>query len=85
MSTEVKAKQTKVKKVNPWTEHVKKYRSEHPGMSYKEALKGASETYKKGGVMVVEEKKTEEKPKEVKPKKTEKAKKTKKPVKTTKK
>jgi hypothetical protein len=79
MSTEVKAKKTKVKKVNPWTEHVKKYRSENPGMSFKEALKGASETYKKGGVMVVEE------PKEVKPKKTEKAKKTKKPVKTTKK
>jgi hypothetical protein len=30
-----------------WQDHVKAYRAEHPGISYKEALKGAKKTYKK--------------------------------------
>jgi len=30
-----------------WMEHVRKYREEHPGLSLKEALKAAKETYKR--------------------------------------
>ena len=29
-------------KPNPWLQHVKKYREDHPGLSYKECLKRAS-------------------------------------------
>jgi len=32
-----------------WIQHVKAYRAKHKGMSYKDALKGASKTYNKGG------------------------------------
>jgi hypothetical protein len=32
-----------------WIQHVKKYRAKHPGMSYKDALKGAKSSYKRGG------------------------------------
>ena len=31
-----------------WIAHVKAYRAKHPGMSYKDALKGAKSSYKKG-------------------------------------
>ena len=34
-------------KVNTWLMHVKAYRTAHPGISYKEALLGASTTWKK--------------------------------------
>ena len=34
-----------------WISHVKAYRAKHPGMSYKDALKGASKTYKRGGAI----------------------------------
>lgn len=37
----------KEKKPNPWREHVKKYRLDHPGVSFKECLQRAKETYKK--------------------------------------
>jgi hypothetical protein len=37
----------KIKASNNWISHVKTYRSEHPEMSYKDALKSASDTYKK--------------------------------------
>jgi len=30
-----------------WMEHVKAYRAAHPGLSLKEALKAAKETYKR--------------------------------------
>ena len=33
---------------NPWNEHVAKFRKSNPNMSFKEALKAASKTYKKG-------------------------------------
>lgn len=32
---------------NQWLEHVKQYRLQNPSLSYKEALKGAKQTYKK--------------------------------------
>ena len=32
---------------NPWLEHVRKFREQNPGMSYADALKQASQTYKK--------------------------------------
>jgi hypothetical protein len=65
----------KVKKTSAWIEHVKKYREQHPGISYKDALKEASATYKKGGKMEV---KKEDKPKkEKKEKKVKKEKKSK--------
>jgi len=32
---------------NPWVAHVKAYQSEHRGMSYKEAMSRAKETYRK--------------------------------------
>ncbi len=32
---------------NPWNEHVAKFRQSHPEMSFKEALKAASATYKR--------------------------------------
>lgn len=35
---------------NPWLEHVGRVRSEHPDLSYKEALKLAKTTYRKDGV-----------------------------------
>lgn len=35
-------------KNNPWLAHVKAYRSKHPNKSYKECLKEAKKTYKKG-------------------------------------
>lgn len=35
------------KKAGAWIAHVKKYRAKHPGMSYRDALKGASKTYKR--------------------------------------
>ena len=31
---------------SPWLAHVKAYRASHPGMSYKDALSGASASYK---------------------------------------
>lgn len=34
---------------NPWLEHVKKFRSENPNMSYKDVLKNAKTTYKPVG------------------------------------
>ena len=36
-----------VKKGNPWLKHVKAYQAKH-NCSYKDALKGAKATYKKG-------------------------------------
>jgi len=33
---------------SPWIAHVKKHRAKNPGMSYKQALKEASKTYKRG-------------------------------------
>ena len=33
---------------NPWLAHVKAYRAKHPNKSYKECLKEAKKTYKKG-------------------------------------
>ena len=37
-------------KPNPWLAHVKKFREEHPELSYKEVLKEAKKTYEaKGG------------------------------------
>jgi len=33
---------------SPWISHVKKFRAQNPGMSYKDALKGASKTYQRG-------------------------------------
>jgi len=36
-----------VKKPNPWTQHVKKYRSQHPEMKFSDVLKHAAKTYKK--------------------------------------
>jgi len=33
--------------MNPWIAHVNAFRAAHPGMSYKDALKGASATYVK--------------------------------------
>ena len=58
----------KVRKPSMWIEHVKKYREEHPGISYKEALKEAAKTYKKGGKIEVKEepKKTKKGKKETK-------------------
>ena len=35
-------------KSNPWLAHVKAYRAKHPNKSYKECLKEAKKTYKKG-------------------------------------
>lgn len=35
-------------KGNPWLAHVKAYRSKHPNKSYKDCLKEAKKTYKKG-------------------------------------
>lgn len=32
---------------NPWIEHVKAWRAQNPGVSYKDALKEASKTYTK--------------------------------------
>lgn len=37
----------KPRKPSAWVAHVKAYRAEHPEVSYKEALKAASKTYKK--------------------------------------
>lgn len=37
----------KPKKLTKWMEHVKKYRSKHPGISYKNALSEAKKTYVK--------------------------------------
>lgn len=34
-----------------WADHVKAYRAEHPGISYKEALKGAKKTYRKNSAV----------------------------------
>lgn len=45
----------KEKKPNPWREHVKKYRLDHPGVSFKECLQKAKETYKKVGANEVAE------------------------------
>lgn len=35
------------KKTNPWMEHVRKYREEHPEKKYGECLAEAAKTYKK--------------------------------------
>lgn len=44
----VKSKVTSmVVKSNPWNDHVKAFRAEHPNMTFKEALKEAKKTYKK--------------------------------------
>lgn len=32
---------------NPWLEYVREYREKHPEISYKEALKAASKSYRK--------------------------------------
>ena len=45
----------KENKPNPWREHVKKYRLDHPGVSFKECLQKAKETYKKVGANEVAE------------------------------
>jgi hypothetical protein len=37
----------KGRKVNPWIEHVKKYRASHPNVKYSDVLKQAKATYKK--------------------------------------
>lgn len=37
---------------SPWIEHVKRYQAEH-GCSYKDALKGAKASYKRGGYAVM--------------------------------
>lgn len=49
---EVIVEPKKVKKSNAWLEHVKKYRAEHPDKPYKDCLKDARETYKKGGAIM---------------------------------
>ena len=36
-----------VENLKPWMSHVKQFRVAHPGMSYKECLKEAKNTYKK--------------------------------------
>jgi hypothetical protein len=36
------------KKSNPWLAHVKAYRAKHPNKSFKDSLKEAKKTYKKG-------------------------------------
>ena len=41
----------KVKKPNAWLAHVKKYRADNPDCSYKDCLKNAKTTYKKGGAV----------------------------------
>ena len=46
---QIKGGAVKTKKANSWLEHVKKYRAEHPDTPYKDCLKGARKTYKKGG------------------------------------
>ena len=35
--------------MNPWLQHLKKYKKAHPGISLKQAMKQAKKTYKKGG------------------------------------
>ena len=45
---------------NPWNVHVTEYRKAHPGMSFKQALKEAKETYTK--VAKPEKRKREEEP-----------------------
>jgi hypothetical protein len=48
--TEPPKQKPKNAKPNTWLDHVKKFRTEHPEIkSYKEVLKRAKETYKKGG------------------------------------
>jgi|TARA_B110000285_G_C15125325_1_gene619799 hypothetical protein len=42
-----KGKKKTSTKGNPWITHLKKYKSEHKGMSLTDAMKGASHTYKK--------------------------------------
>lgn len=39
----------KKKATNPWITHLKKYKSQHKGMSLTDAMKGAKGTYKKKG------------------------------------
>ena len=34
---------------NPWIQHCKKHQAQNPGMSWKDCLKEAKHTYKKGG------------------------------------
>jgi type II secretory pathway component PulC len=41
---------TKERKPNSWLIHVKEYRAKHPDVAYKQVLKDAKATYKKGGV-----------------------------------
>jgi hypothetical protein len=53
------AETKKPKAENPWLSHVKAFKNQHNGMSYKEALSKAGETYKK---VVREEKTGERKP-----------------------
>ena len=36
-----------VKCLNPWLEHVRKYRKKHKSLSYKQCLINAKKTYKK--------------------------------------
>jgi len=40
-------KPKKVRAGNKWMDHVKEYKKSHPGISYKDVLKGAKGTYKK--------------------------------------
>tara|TARA_B100000963_G_scaffold31932_1_gene23783 strand:+ start:201 stop:368 length:168 start_codon:yes stop_codon:yes gene_type:complete len=46
-TTQVNTQSGAGKKVNPWLEHVKQFRSEHPELSYKEVLTQAKATYTK--------------------------------------
>ena len=36
---------------NPWLAHVQAYRQEHPALSYKQCLKNAAKSYRKGGAV----------------------------------
>lgn len=40
-----KVKSDKVKKTNPWLEHIKKVREKHPEMKYKDVLVEAKKSY----------------------------------------
>lgn len=37
---------TKITKVNPWIEHVKKYKKTNPHLTYKQVLMKAKKTYR---------------------------------------
>ena len=38
------------KKPNPWIIHLKKYRQDNPGLSFKQAIVQAKKTYKTSGI-----------------------------------